>query len=118
MKTRKPAMIKQCAKAKRTASAKPQERIGRVVVATALLENAESRKYLCETLFARFCPFTVSVSPKGTLRAFTGFCDDFEPIRETDEVPQYVMSVKQDQKGVKTVTFRKVGNEPAAGDGK
>ena len=96
-------------------AAKPLERIGRVVVATAVLENAESRKFLCDTLFAQFCPFAVSVSPKGTMRAFTGFCDAFEPIREGAAVPQYAMSVKQDAKGVKAVTFQKVEGDPKAG---
>lgn len=97
---------------------KPPERIGRVVVATAVLEHPKSRSFLCETLFARFCPFAVSVSPKGTLRAFTGFCDDFEPIHEGAPVPQYAMSVRENEKGVKVVSFSKVANEPETGGGK
>ena len=95
------------AKAKKVAA----PRIGTVVIATALLENAESRKFLCETLFTRFCPFFASVSPKGTLRAFTGFCDDFEPVAEGNPAPQYAMKVCQDEKGVRKTTFQKVGKE-------
>ncbi len=88
------------------------KRIGTVMVATATLENAQSRAFLRETLFARFCPFFVSVSPNGSLRAFTGFCDDFEPVPEGEKAPQYVMSVAQDTTGQRTVAFRQVEKEP------
>ena len=85
-------------------------KIGTVVIATAVLEVPESREYLLDTLFRKFCPFYVSVSPKGTLRAFTGFCDDFEPVPAGAKAPQYAMRVDQDNAGKRTVQFNKVAD--------
>lgn len=91
-------------------------KIGTVVIATAVLEVPESRDFLRDTLFRKFCPFYVSVSPKGTLRAFTGFCDDFEEMANGAKPPQYAMHVETDATGKRTVQFNKIEGGGALAD--
>lgn len=95
---------------KQTAKAvqKPElvkRRIGTIVIATAVLDNAESRAMLCQTLFQRFCPFFISVSPTGDRRAFTGFCDDFAEIFDGEIPPRYLFGVNTDATGKRTISF-------------
>jgi hypothetical protein len=82
-------------------------RIGTIVLATETLSNGKSRAFLADTLFRRFCPFAVSVSPNGALRAFTGFCDDFDEVPDNEPAPRYSMSVSETE-GVKTTTFARM----------
>ena len=45
----------------------PKQRIGTIMLATATVEA--SWEMLCQTLFNRFCPFAIHVSPDGSRRA-------------------------------------------------
>ena len=82
-----------------------KRKIGTIIIATAVLENADSRRMFNETLFRKFCPFYINVSPDGKLRAFIGFCDDFAEIGPKEQPPRYVFNVSQAQTGERSITF-------------
>ena len=98
----------------KTEEAKPEEvkmeRIGTIVVATEVVQNGW--KDLCDTLFRKFCPVYVSVSPDGLRRAYIGFCDDFDEIESGSVPPKYKMNVDTAPTGERKIVFTKFVEDP------
>jgi len=89
----------------------PKQRIGVIVMATAMVEA--SWKSLMEVLGLRFFPFAIHVSPDGTKRAYVGFCDDFDEVGADEQPPRYLVNVETDPRGGRKVAFTKyVKDEP------
>ncbi len=88
----------------------PKQRIGTIMLATATVEA--SWEMLCQTLFNRFCPFAIHVSPDGSRRAYVGFCAAFKEIPPDAEPPRYVFTVKTSSRGGREVSFSEYVPEP------
>ena len=102
-KTKKPAASKPV---KTRLQPEPvRRRIGTIIIATAALENAYSRQMFSETLFRKFCPFFINVSPDGGRRAFIGFCDEFAEIGPNEPPPRYLFGVNISPTGEKSMSF-------------
>lgn len=89
------------------------QRIGTIIIATEAVEK--SWEMLCQTLFVRFCPFAIHVSPDGAKRAYVGFCQEFDEIPADEEPPRYLVSVERSTRGETNVSFTRYQPDAPAG---
>ncbi len=95
------------------AAAPAGQRIGTIIIATEAVEK--SWEMICQTLFVRFCPFAIHVSPDGAKRAYVGFCQEFDEIPADAEPPRYLVSVERSTRGETNVSFTRYQPDAPAG---